>query len=152
MYFCYLISRFSKITTPGHTGLCQEVFNETNTDIVAHLLKLLINLSIIVFVVRTQLRHDCAICECDEFSIDLFHFCSETCQMLMAVPRTKPTSIICPTSQYAVRRSRQSPSLLISLSGTFVSCHTHSCGRMLMISGSCVCVIRPAPQEMIYHI
>lgn len=47
------VCRFAKVATSRNVGLGEEVLNEPHADIIAHLVELLIDLSIVVLVICT---------------------------------------------------------------------------------------------------
>ena len=70
-HFCSI----PEIATTTSIGFCQKILNKTHADVVAHLVELLIDLSIIIFIIGTKLSHDSAVCESNQFSIDFIDPC-----------------------------------------------------------------------------
>lgn len=57
------IRRLAEVGASARIRLSQKVFNQSHSDIVSHLIQLLIDLMVVPIVVLTELCDECAICE-----------------------------------------------------------------------------------------
>jgi hypothetical protein len=66
---CYCLRRLSEVCAPAGVGFCEEVFDQPEPDVVAHLVELLVDFDIVAFKILAQLRDDGSVCERDELGV-----------------------------------------------------------------------------------
>lgn len=73
---CYCFSGISEVGTSPNVRSCQEVFYQPDSNVIAHLIELLVNFLIVSREVSTQLCHHSAICQSHELRVHFVDSCS----------------------------------------------------------------------------
>ena len=87
-YLGYGFCCLSEIGTPLSTRLGEEILNKAHTDVVSHLVQLLVNFRIVAVIITTELGNDRAIGKCDELSVNLVNSIPRS-PSSQALPATK---------------------------------------------------------------